>query len=55
MYSKYHMEKTGVIIFFSHGYSEEGMRHLEHSIPIEEMGLDAQSKLNLPFCQQRRD
>lgn len=38
MCSKYHMEKTGVMIFF-HVYSEEGMKHLEHSIPIEEWVL----------------
>lgn len=35
---KYHMGKTGVIIFF-HVYSEEGMKHLEHSIPTEEWVL----------------
>lgn len=45
MCSKYHMGKTGVIIVFFHVYSEEGTKHLEHSIPIEEMGLDARSKL----------
>lgn len=38
MCSKYYMGKTGVIIFF-HVYSEKGMKHLEHSVPVEEWVL----------------